>query len=215
MQTNLKTKWGPSNFLLNRWVSYSITNQYVNPIGSGPPPTAPVNGAPGITNLTFNHSYHGGRIVINQCQDLESVDFPNLTTLQGQYLISGNPKLTEVTFPLLEKWFDGENKLIAFAEYDAARILNNPLLTNLDLGSYVPNGAYGFVLTANAFPQALVDAIIMRFVNATNWKNPGSIRIPRLKISGNATPSAGVQAAAAAVNADTVNRNVLIDWTTP
>lgn len=226
MNTSLLTKWGPNSHLLGRWASYSVCGSYVDPPAPTPPwippPAIPENGAPGITTIRFNHSYHGGRININSCQDLQYLRFPNMTECDGQYFVNNNPALKEVSFPVLTKWQFGKNRISApyVGGYYIMQISSNPLLELIDFGPWVPNGAWDVDVSRNPnLTQACVDDIVTRFVNATNWRvnlNPTPPPYWRcvLKLYGSPLPSPGVQAAANVVNADPT-RNVLIDWLYP
>lgn len=220
MNSSLLTRWGPNNHLAGRWASLSVCAAYVDPyppnlpVGT-PPPVMPVNGAPGVTTLNFNGTYIGGRINVNSCQDLEYLNFPNMTTCDSQFFLNNNPKLKEVSFPSLQNWQTGLNRKATFSDYFILQIAANNLLTNINFGPWVPNGSWDVYLQRNiSLPQSVIDSIVMRFVNATDWKTPAGSYKAKLDIWGCVLPSAGVQAAANVVNAD-ASRNVIINWLYP
>lgn len=219
MDTTLKCEWQDPCHLFPQWASYSAVGQYPKPVGFPPAPTA--NGMPGITTLNFNHALHNGRILVNWTQDLEHLNFPNLVETNGQYQVSDNPKLLDISFPVLEKWqFGIDRKTNSYANYFVFQASGNALLTNIDFGPWVPNGAWDIDLRQNpSLTQACVDSIVTRFVNATNWKVASNPSPPPawkcyLKLWGTTLPSAPVQALATAANADP-SRNVDIDWVNP
>lgn len=183
----LDVNWGPCGIA---WPSYQ---QYLtNNEESGSPPKA----WQGITSVTFRHTAFigSGGVYIFNTSDLQTISFPNLTTIQSvqpganpaSYLqplmeIISNDALTSVDFPVLNALGGHSDTYMT--------ITSNAALTTIDMPVFAITAITNCTLDFrfNALSQTVIDNILAR---CDASPTPTNVKILRLQGGTNATPSA-------------------------
>jgi hypothetical protein len=176
---DMQVAWTPTNVKLGEVAGFIMVGQ----AGGGPL---------GVSTVSFD-GVSVGKLEVAGTTDVTSIAAPNLTAIDpGGYLtsdggaqITGNTVLTSVSLPLLSTIHYAQfqcssnsaltslslpelTEVAAFME-----VKNNPLMTSFSAPNWVPEPDASSDFSGNAFPAAVVNAILHQHVLSATWGNDG------------------------------------------
>jgi hypothetical protein len=151
---NMRVKWTPTSANLAK-VADLYENEYYGAFSG-----SELNG---ITTLTSDLTVFDGIVQFKKSNNLVSLSFPNLTTFgqiaDGLFLIDQCPQLQSVSLPLVVTAPGSPG-----AGFSAFIFSTNPLLTTINLSSWVPVNNVQYVFSGNALSASTVNSLLARCV---------------------------------------------------